>query len=138
MVSLPLLGIWLAQRILSLEAQRHPLSHHFPLTHTLHSRSHVYTHPGTYSHNVPRRLKEGENSASTLHRTKIKNNFTLKLTEKKFQNHMHRLRKKNRRAQQIFGTQCSYFVYLLSLARVITFAKTEMFHFCPHIISRLT
>lgn len=49
---------------------------------------------------------------------------------------MHR-QKKNRRAQQIFGTKCSYFVYLLSLSRVVTFAKTEMFHFCLNIISHL-
>lgn len=65
-------------------------------TYTLHSGSRMYMHPCAYSHNMPRRLKEGENGASTLHRTKIKNSFTLKLREKMFQNHMHRLRKKKK------------------------------------------
>lgn len=64
----------------------------FPLSRTSFRQSHA-RHSCAYGHNVPRRLKEGENSASSLHRTKNKNSFTLKSAKKTFQNHMHKLRK---------------------------------------------
>lgn len=73
----------------------------------------MYTQACAYSHNVPRRLKKEENGASTLNGTQIKNSFTLKLTDQKFQNHTHTVGKKKKGiTQQLLGTQCSYFVYL--------------------------
>lgn len=89
---------------------------HCPITfhlEALHSGSHMHRYPCAYRHNVPRRLKEGENSASSLHRTKNKNSFTLKLAKKKFQNHMHKLNKLKKKKEST--ADCWNWMFLFSL-----------------------